>query len=71
VSTGLAIIGAIVGEFMSGQGLGSVIDVAKTQYRTDLVFASILAATALGIFGFYMVELLKFILVGKWQASQK
>ncbi len=35
VASGLAVIGAIVGEFIGGQGLGSVVDVARTQQRVD------------------------------------
>src|SRR6185295_13379723 len=34
VAAGLAVIGAIVGEFIGGAGLGSVVDVARTQQRT-------------------------------------
>ena len=42
VSAGLSVIGAIVGEFMSGTGLGSVIEVSRVQFRVDLMFAAIL-----------------------------
>ena len=48
IAGGLAVIGAIVGEFIGGQGLGSVVDVARTQQRTDKVFAAVLLASALG-----------------------
>ena len=54
IAGGLAVIGAIVGEFIGGQGLGSVVDVARTQQRTDKVFAAVLLASVLGLalFGF-------------------
>jgi len=71
ISAGLAIIGAIVGEFLSGQGLGSVIDVAKTQYRSDLVFAAIALATLFGVFMFFIVEILIQFFIGHWHSSRK
>lgn len=48
VAAGLAVIGAIVGEFVGGGGLGSVIDAARTQQRVDKVFAAVFLASALG-----------------------
>jgi len=54
VSAGLAVIGAIVGEFIAGGGLGSVVEIARTQQRIDKVFAAVLLASLLGLalFGF-------------------
>lgn len=49
ISAGLAVIGAIVGEFVAGGGLGGMIDSARTQQRVDLVFAAILLASLLGV----------------------
>lgn len=49
VASGLAVIGAIVGEFVGGGGLGSVIDSARTQQRIDIVFAAVITASVLGI----------------------
>lgn len=48
ISLGLAIVGALVGEFIAGGGLGSLIDSARTQQRADLVFAAVLASCILG-----------------------
>jgi NitT/TauT family transport system permease protein len=48
IGAGLAVIGAIVGELVGGGGLGSVIDVARTQQRVDKVFAAVVLASALG-----------------------
>jgi NitT/TauT family transport system permease protein len=48
VAAGLAVIGSIVGEFIGGGGLGSVVDSARTQQRVDKVFAAVILACALG-----------------------
>jgi NitT/TauT family transport system permease protein len=48
IGAGLAIVGAIVGEFISGGGLGSLIDVGRAQQRPDLVFAAIILSTISG-----------------------
>lgn len=49
IAAGLAVIGAIVGEFIAGGGLGSLIDSARTQQRLDQVFAAILLSAVLGL----------------------
>lgn len=49
ISAGLSVIGAIVGEFIAGGGLGGLIDVSRTRQRVDLVFASILLASVIGL----------------------
>ncbi len=49
VAAGLAVIGAIVGEFIAGGGIGGLVDVARTQQRVDKVFAAILLGTLLGL----------------------
>ncbi|MFN7826253.1 MAG: ABC transporter permease [Pseudobdellovibrionaceae bacterium] len=49
VAVGLSVVGAIVGEFIAGGGIGSIIDAARTQQRLDLVFAAIAASSLLGI----------------------
>lgn len=48
VSMGLAVVGALVGEFIGGGGLGSLIDSARTQQRVDLVFAAVFCSCGLG-----------------------
>lgn len=58
ISSGLAVIGAIVGEFISGNGLGGVVDAAKNQQRIDRVFAAVLLASLLGILFFRVLYLL-------------
>lgn len=49
VAVGLAVIGAVAGEFVAGGGLGALIDSARTQQRIDMVFASLLLLSLLGL----------------------
>ena len=49
IAAGLAVIGAIVGEFVGGGGLGVVVLEAMRQQRTDLVFAAVGYASLLGL----------------------
>jgi NitT/TauT family transport system permease protein len=71
VSAGLAVIGAIVGEFIGGQGLGSVVDVARTQQRTDKVFAAVLLASVLGLALFGLINLISALTLRHWHASER
>lgn len=55
----LAVIGAIVGEFVgSQQGLGYLILESNAQARTDLLFAALVAISALAGLLYWLVELL-------------
>lgn len=49
IAAGLAVIGAIVGEFVAGSGLGALIDSARAQQRVDIIFAAVLAASLFGV----------------------
>ncbi|HTM49661.1 MAG TPA: ABC transporter permease [Bryobacteraceae bacterium] len=71
IASGLAVIGAIVGEFIGGQGLGSVVDVARTQQRTDKVFAAVLLASVLGLALFGLINLVSAITLRRWHASEQ
>jgi NitT/TauT family transport system permease protein len=71
IAGGLAVIGAIVGEFIGGQGLGSVVDVARTQQRTDKVFAAVLLASMLGLALFGFVNALSHVALRRWHASEQ
>ncbi|MBX3019385.1 MAG: ABC transporter permease [Bdellovibrionaceae bacterium] len=62
IAVGLAVIGAVVGEFVAGSGLGSLIDVARTQQRVDLVFAAVLLITLMGVAVLGAVKTLKWML---------
>jgi NitT/TauT family transport system permease protein len=70
-SSGLAIVGAIVGEFFAGfsgggSGLGYLILAATDQLRMAELFASVLAATGLGVLGFASVSLLTGRILRHW-----
>jgi NitT/TauT family transport system permease protein len=71
IAGGLAVIGAIVGEFLGGQGLGSVIDIARTQQRTDKVFAAVLLASILGLALFGIIDVLTRLVLRSWHASEQ
>ncbi|MCB0218149.1 MAG: ABC transporter permease subunit [Chrysiogenetes bacterium] len=66
VAGGLAVVGAIMGEFFAGygaarQGLGYLIIVTSGQLKTAYLFAAIFAATLLGLAFFTGVSL-----AGRW-----
>lgn len=71
VASGLAVIGAIVGEFIGGEGLGSVVDVARTQQRVDKVFAAVLLASVLGLALFSLINLISARTLRRWHASEQ
>lgn len=63
ISVGLATIGAIVGEFIAGGGIGNLIDSARTQQRVDLVFAGVLASSVLALLLVLSINLLSRLLM--------
>jgi NitT/TauT family transport system permease protein len=74
VAAGLAVIGAIVGEFVAGfsesnAGLGILILSSYRQLRTDLLFAAVLFASALGLSLFAAVNLASYLLLRRWHPS--
>ena len=71
VAAGLAVIGAIVGEFIAGGGLGSVVDVARTQQRIDKVFAAVLLASVLGLALFGLINALSTAILRRWHSSEQ
>ncbi len=71
IAGGLAVIGAIVGEFLGGQGLGSVIDIARTQQRTDKVFAAVLLASVLGLALFGLINIVSRLVLRSWHVSEQ
>jgi NitT/TauT family transport system permease protein len=70
IAAGLAVIGAIVGEFVGGGGLGVVVLGAMRQQRTDLVFAAIGYASGLGLALFAAVGLVSRLALRHWHASE-
>lgn len=71
IAAGLAVIGAIVGEFIAGTGLGDVVDAARTQQRTDKVFAAILLASLLGLAMFLLINAAAHLVLRRWHASER
>jgi NitT/TauT family transport system permease protein len=71
VAIGLALVGAIVGEFVSSQrGLGYVILSAQGMFDTARVFAAILVLAVMGVALFWLITLLERFAI-PWHASQK
>ena len=70
IAAGLAVIGAIVGEFVGGGGLGVVVLEAMRQQRADLVFAAILHASLLGLLLFAAVSASSRLLLRRWHALE-
>lgn len=66
ISAGLSVIGAIVGEFVAGGGLGGIIDSARTQQRVDLVFAAIVISSLVGLFFVSLTDLINWLLL-RWR----
>jgi len=66
-SATLAVIGAVVGEFVSqGSGLGFLVTIARNQYNTPLVFVAVFTMTALALSLYSLVSLLEWRLLA-WQ----
>ena len=71
IASGLAVVGAIVGEFIGGGGLGSVVDAARTQQRVDRVFAAVLISSLLGIVLVGAVNIISALSLGSWHSSER
>ena len=71
IASGLAVVGAIVGEFIGGGGLGSVVDSARTQQRIDRVFAAVLISSILGIVLVGAINFVSALSLGSWHASER
>jgi NitT/TauT family transport system permease protein len=71
VASTLAVVGAIVGEFVSSdQGLGYLVLVANGELNVTLVFACVLVLTILGMLFFFLIEALERIVV-RWHVSAR
>jgi NitT/TauT family transport system permease protein len=71
VAISLALVGAIVGEFVSSQrGLGYVILSAQGTFDTVRVFAAILVLAVMGVVLFWLVACAERVAI-PWHASQK
>ena len=70
VAISLALVGAIVGEFVSSQrGLGYVILSAQGMFDTARVFAAILVLALMGVALFWVITMLEHLAI-PWHASQ-
>jgi NitT/TauT family transport system permease protein len=71
VASTLAVVGAIVGEFVSAdKGLGYLVLVANGELNTRLVFACVFMLSVLGIIFYFMVEALERLVV-RWHVSAR
>jgi NitT/TauT family transport system permease protein len=71
IAAGLAVIGAIVGEFIGGGGLGAVIDAARTRQRIDIVFAAVLISSLLGLSLVGLINFFSWLALRRWHASAR
>jgi NitT/TauT family transport system permease protein len=70
IAAGLSVIGTIVGEFITGGGLGGLIEIARAQQRVEKVFAVLLLSSVLGIALFGGINLLSRLSLRHWHASE-
>lgn len=69
ISITLAVVGAVVGEFISSDdGLGYVINYANTSLDTDVMFGGIFALSALGVVLFLIVVVVERMVLS-WQIA--
>jgi NitT/TauT family transport system permease protein len=69
ISIGLAVVGAVVGEFISSDnGLGYVISYANASLDTDVMFAGLLVLSALGVALFLVIVLIERMVLS-WQIA--
>ncbi|MBA4790938.1 MAG: ABC transporter permease [Rhizobiales bacterium] len=70
ISITLAIVGAVVGEFVAaGEGLGYVINASNITLDTELMFAAIICMSLLGIALFLVIVLLERLVLPRGQDS--
>ena len=74
VSAGLTIVGAVVGEYMAGhgisqRGLGYYIFMGSQNHQVEVLYASILLSTLLGIMMVALTSLLGRTLLSRWAFS--
>ncbi len=70
IAAGLAVIGALVGEFVGGGGIGAIIDSARTQQRLDKVFGAVIISAVLGFILFVLIEKISSLLLKNWHATE-
>ncbi|MBS0206375.1 MAG: ABC transporter permease [Planctomycetes bacterium] len=70
-SSGLAVVGSIVGEFFVGQstkhyGLGYLIEATNSNAQLDRLFAAVLTSTLFGISIFALINLVSITILSRW-----
>jgi len=76
IAAGLAVIGAVVGEFVAGslgaqRGLGIVVVVAAKQGEVPMLLAAVALASLLGIAMVGLVSAIGYLLMYRWHVSQR
>jgi NitT/TauT family transport system permease protein len=77
ISAGIAVMGAIIGEFFAGSsrvgqgGLGYAITYSSNQLEIDYLFALVLAATVLGFLFFFIGMFLEWYFLHNWHESKR
>jgi NitT/TauT family transport system permease protein len=72
ISAGLAVIGAIVGDFFFKQGapgIGILIDLYRSRLQSEQMFAAIIVSSLLGVIVFWFFGFLAHRVVGGWHRS--
>lgn len=75
IASGLAVIGAIVGEFVAdtwenGGGIGTAVMIAIKEQMTAKVFAAVLMASLLGLLFFALVNALSRAAMHRWRLGE-
>jgi len=75
IASGLAVIGAIVGEFVAddyarGGGIGTLVIISIKELKTDKVFAAVLMASLLGLIFFGLVNLISRLTMRHWHIAE-
>ena len=71
IAGGLAVIGAIVGEFITSGGIGGSVIISRQQNRVDKVFAGLILASLLGIVLFALINLVSGLVLRRWHPSER
>ncbi len=74
ISAGLAVIGAIVGDFFFRQGepgIGRLLDIYAQRLQTEQLFAAIFLSSLLGLVVFWAFGLLSQRVLGAWHESAR
>jgi NitT/TauT family transport system permease protein len=71
IAGGLAVIGAIVGEFITSGGIGGSVIISRQQNRVDKVFAGLILASLLGIALFAAINFISGLVLKRWHPSER